>query len=146
MNTEQTSKNIFMYYRHSLQLQVVGFHHLMCFLNSSILSMFLFLLGTVFHIRLPLKQSVCVPYLEVLVSGNFNNCLRQRSYRVIFKSKKSFTTGGLKLFINLYISINNVCMLLSGTFHELSFNSRSSKFATCISYTKRRVRLCILFI
>ena len=37
-------------------------------------------------------------------------------------------------------------MCFSWTFHELSFNSRSSKFASCISYTKRRERLCILFI
>ena len=75
--------------------------------------MFLILFGTVFHIRLPLKQSACAPYLEVLVSGNFSNCLLQRSYRVFFKSKIFFMIGGLKLFIDLYIPINNVCMLLS---------------------------------
>ena len=127
-----------------MQLQVAGFPPLMCFLKSSILPMFLILFGTVFHIRLPLKQSACIPYLEALVSGNFNYCLLWRSYRVFFKSKKSFMTGGLKLFINLYISINNVWMLLSWTFHELSFNSRSSKFASCISYTEWRVRLFLL--
>ena len=54
--------------------------------------------------------------------------------------------GGLELFIDLHISINNVCMLFSWRFDELSFNSRSSKFATFISYVRRRVRLCILFI
>ena len=47
----------------------MGFHPLMCFLKSSILSMFLILFGTAFYIRLPLKQSACVPYLVVLVSG-----------------------------------------------------------------------------
>ena len=117
----------------------------MCFLNSSILSMFLTLSGTVFHIRLPLKQSACVPYLEVLVSGNFNNFLLQRSYQVFFKSKKFVMIGGLKLFIYLYISIKNVCMLLSWTFYELSFNNRSSKFASCISYTKRR-DICVFYL
>ena len=79
------------------------------------LSLFLIFFGTLFHIRLPLKQSACVPYLEVLVSGNFNNCLLRRSYRVFFKSKKSFMIGELQLFIDLYISINNVCY-----FHEHS--------------------------
>ena len=78
--------------------------------------MFLNLFGIVFHIRLPLKQRDCVPYLEVLVSGNFNNYLLRKSYRVFFKSKKYFMIGGLKLFIDLYISINNdVCY-----FHEHS--------------------------
>ena len=52
--------------------------------------------------------------------------------------------GGLELFIDLYISINNVCMLLSRTFYELSFNSRCSKFASCISYTKRR-DVCVFY-
>ena len=47
------------------------------------------LFGTVFHIRPSSKQRACVPYLEVLVSGNFNNCLLWRSYRVFFKSKKN---------------------------------------------------------
>ena len=75
--------------------------------------MFLNLFGTVFHIRLPLKQRACVPYLEVLVSGNFDKCLLRRSYQVFFKSKKSFMNGGLKLFIDLYTLINNVCMLFS---------------------------------
>ena len=104
------------------------------------------LFGTVFHIRPSSKQRACVPYLEVLVSGNFNNCLLWRSYRVFFKSKKCFMIGGLILFIDLYISMNNICMLFSWTFHELSFNSRSSKFAFSISYNRRRVRLCVSFI
>ena len=119
----------------------------MSFLKSSMLLMFLNLFGTVLHIRRqPLKQRAGVPYLEVLVSGNFNNCLLRRSYPVFFKSKTFFMVGGRQLFIDLCISINNVCMLFSWTFHELSFNSRSSKLASCISYTSRRVRLCILFI
>ena len=75
--------------------------------------MFLNLFGTVFHIRLPLKQRACVPYLKVLVLHNFHNCLLQSSYRVFFKSKKSLMIGGLKLFIDLYISVNNVRMLFS---------------------------------
>ena len=111
----ETKITIYSNYKHSLQLQVVGFHSLMCFLKSSILSMFLILFGTVFHIRLPLKQSACVPYLEVMVSGNFSNCLLRRSYQVFFKSKKFFMIGGLKSFIGLYISINNVFY-----FHECS--------------------------
>ena len=69
--------------------------------------------GTVFHIRLSLKRRASVPYLEVLVSGNFKNCLPRRSYQVFFKSKKSFMIGGLKLFMDLYISINNIRMLFS---------------------------------
>ena len=73
--------------------------------------MFLNLFGIVFCIRLPLKQRAYVPYLEVMFSGNFNNCLLRRSYRVFLKSKKYFMLCGLKLFIDLYISINNVCML-----------------------------------
>ena len=137
---------IYCNYRHSLQLQVVVFHPVMCFLKSSILSMSLILFGTVFHIRLPSKQSTWVPYVEVLVSGNFNNCLFRRSYQVFFKSKKYLMIRGLKLFVDLYISINNVWMLLTWTFHELSFSSRSSTFASCISSTKRRVPLCTLFI
>ena len=99
-------------------MQVVGFQSLMCFLKSSMLSMFLNLFGTVFHIKLPLKQRACVPYLEVLVSGNFNNCLLRRSYRVFFRSKKYLMIGGLKLLTDLYVSNNNdVCH-----FHEHSTN------------------------
>ena len=116
----------------------------MCFLKSSILSMFLNLFRTVFHTKSPLKQRACVPYLEVLVSGNFNYCLLRRSYRVLFKSKKSFMIGGLKLFIDSYISISKICMLFSWIFDELSFNSRSSKFASSIPCTTRIVSLCIL--
>ena len=37
-------------------------------------------------------------------------------------------------------------MLFSWTFRELSFNSRSSAFTSPISYDKRRVCSCILFI
>ena len=119
----------------------------MSFLKSSMLLMFLNLFGTVLHIRRqPLKQRAGVPYLEVLVSGNFNNCLLRRSYPVFFKSKTFFMVGGRQLFIDLCISINNVCMLFSWTFHELSFNSRFSKFESSISDARRRVRLCILFI
>ena len=91
----------------------------MCFLKSSILSRFLNLLGTIFHIRLPLKQRGCAPYLEVLVSGNFNNCLLRRSYRVFFKSKKSFMIGGLRLLVlvltGIFQLITYVCY-----FHEHS--------------------------
>ena len=54
--------------------------------------------------------------------------------------------GGLKLLINLYILINNVCMLFSLTFYELPFKGRSSNFASSISYARRRVRWGILFI
>ena len=82
----------------------------MCFLKSSVLSRVLDLFGTIFHVRLPLNRA-SVPNLEVLVSVNFNNCLFWRSYRVFFKSKKPLMIGGLKLFIDLYISINNVYML-----------------------------------
>ena len=142
----ETKVTICYNYGHSLPLQVVGLQSLICFLKFSILSMFLNLFGTVFHMRLPLKQRACATYLEVLVSGNFNNCLLGRSYRVFFKSKKYFMIGGLKLFIDLYISINNACLLFSWTFHELSFNSRSSKFASSTSCTRRRVCLFILFI
>ena len=62
----------------------------MCFLKSSILSMFLILFGTAFHIRLPLKQSDSVPYLEALVSGNFNNCLL-RNHIEYFSSRKNLS-------------------------------------------------------
>ena len=118
----------------------------MSFLKSSIISRFLNIFGTIFHIRLLLTERTCVPYLKVLVPGHFNNCLFRRSYRIFFKSKKYFRIGGLKLFIHLYISKKYVCMLFSWTFYELSFNSRSSKFASSISYTRWRVRFCILFI
>ena len=90
-------------YRHDSQMQLVGFQPLMCFLKSPVLSRFLNLIGTIFHIRLPLKQRPSA-YLEVLVSGNLKNCLFRRSYQVFFKLKKSFIIGGLKLFIDLYIS------------------------------------------
>ena len=39
-------------YRHNLQMQVAGFHSLMCFLKSSILSRILKLFETTFNIRL----------------------------------------------------------------------------------------------
>ena len=103
--------------------------------------MFLNLFGTVFHIRLPLKHRAGVPYLEVLVSGNFNNCLLRRSYRVFFKSKNQLNY----LLTCIFQLTTHVCY-----FHEhstsYSFNIRSSKFASSISYSRGRVRLCILFI
>ena len=90
----------------------------MCFLKSSILSMFLILFGTVFHIRLPLKLSACVPYLEVLVSGNFNNCLLRRSYWVFFKSKKFFFSW----LVDLNYLLTYIFQLLTyvSYFHECS--------------------------
>ena len=39
-------------YRHNLQMQVAGFHSLMCFLKSSILSRILKFFETTFNIRL----------------------------------------------------------------------------------------------
>ena len=56
-------------YRHNLQLQSVGFRSLICFLKSSIMPTFLNLFWATFHIKLPSKQSACVPYQEVMVSG-----------------------------------------------------------------------------
>ena len=56
-------------YRHNLQLQSVGFRSLICFLKSSIMPRFLNLFWATFHIRLSSKQSACVPYQEVMVSG-----------------------------------------------------------------------------
>ena len=91
----------------------------MCFLNPSILSRFSDLFEAIFHIRLPLIQRACVSYLEVLVSGNFNNCLFWRSYLVFLKLKKSFMVGWLKLCIGWYISVNNdVCYFLE---HSASY-------------------------
>ena len=108
-------------------------------LTTSLLSRLSNLFGTIFHIRLPLKERACVVmYLKVLLSSKFGNYLLRRSYRVFFKS---MMIGGRKLFIDLYISINNVCMLFSGRFHELSFHSKSSKFASSISYKRRRLHL-----
>ena len=52
--------------------------------------------------------------------------------------------GGRKLFIDLYISINNVCMLFSGRFHELSFHSKSSNLHLRF-HTKGADYICILF-
>ena len=52
--------------------------------------------------------------------------------------------GGRKLFIDLYISINNVCMLFSGRFHELSFHSKSSNLHLRF-HTKGVDYICILF-
>ena len=112
----------------------------MCFLKSSILLMFFNLFGTVFHIRLTWVQ-----HLKVLALVNFNSRLLRRSYRVFFNSKKSFMIVGLKLFIDLCISINNVFMLFSWTYHELSFNSRSSKFVSSILQTRRRVLYLIVW-
>ena len=111
-------------------------------LTTSLLSRLSNLFGTIFHIRLPLKERACVVmYLKVLLSGKFSNYLLRRSYRVFFKS---MMIGGRKLFIDLYISINNVCMLFSGRFHELSFHSKSSNLHLRF-HTKGADYICILF-
>ena len=84
-------------YRQNLQLQVVHFQSLMCFLKSLIPPRFLHLLGTIFRVRLRLEQRACVRYLEVILSGDFNNCLFWRSYEVF---SKSLMIGGFKLVID----------------------------------------------
>ena len=60
------------YALHNLQVQVVGFHILICCLNLSKEFRFLYRFGTVFHIILPLKHSASVPYCEVFVLGNLS--------------------------------------------------------------------------
>ena len=132
-------------YRYNLQLQVVRFPVFNVFLKiltTSLLSRLSNLFGTIFHIWLPLKERACVVmYLKVLLSGKFSNYLLRRLYRVFFKS---MMIGGRKLFIDLYISINNVCMLFSGRFHELSFHSKSSNLHLRF-HTKGVDYICILF-
>ena len=56
-------------YKQNLQLYAVGFRSLICFSKCSIMPRFLNLLWATFNISLPSKQSTCVPYQEVLVSG-----------------------------------------------------------------------------
>ena len=78
-----------------LQLQVLGSHCLIWLLSSSWEFRFLYLFGILFHNRLPLKHSVCVPYRQVLVSDSFNKQSSQRLHLIIFKSKKFQISGGL---------------------------------------------------
>ena len=100
-----------------------------------------------FHIRPPLKQSACVPYLEVLVLGNFNNCLLRRSHIEYFSSQEIFSwlVDLNYLLTCIFQLITHVCYFHeSSTSYLLIADLRNSP--SCISYTKRRERLCILFI
>ena len=70
-----------------MQVQVVGFHILICCLNLSKKFRFLHRFGTVFHIILPLKHSAPVACRKVFVLGNLSMLLFRRLKGVTFRSK-----------------------------------------------------------
>ena len=115
----------------------------MCFLKSSILSRFLNLFETIFHIRLLLKEIDWAPYLEVSVSGNFKNCLLRRSNRVFFKSKKIFSwLMDLNYLSFIFQLLSYVCYFHK---HSRSYLLIADNRNSHLPF-RRRVRLCILFI
>ena len=101
-----------------MQVQVVGFHILIWFLNSSKEFRFLYRFGTVLHVILPLKHIACVCVCVCVCVCLYSSTVKASSDCKMFKTYLR-GTDQRSCVVNIYLGA--FCQVPSSPFPNLSY-------------------------